>query len=123
MAAAGDPQAYFRFKAARAMGDAARSSGAEIAGAAGAGMGLGVGAGFGMMLPGMIAQATRSRDRGTGRGCRGGFALLRLLRGALGSRRRLLRRVRRAPAGRNLRLARCRNSRGACFCPGCGAKQ
>lgn len=59
MAAAGDPGAYLRFKAARAMGDAAASGAGEgAAGAAAAGMGLGVGAGLGMMIPGMLRQAT-----------------------------------------------------------------
>jgi membrane protease subunit (stomatin/prohibitin family) len=59
MAAAGDGGAYLRFKAARAMGDAASQSGGAAAGTAAAGMGLGVGAGLGMMLPGMLAQAAR----------------------------------------------------------------
>ena len=60
MAAAGDPNAYLRFKAARALGDAAASGGGgDLAGAAGAGMGLGVGAGLGMAIPGMVAGAMR----------------------------------------------------------------
>ncbi len=53
MAAAGDMNQYMRFKAAQAVGDAAKKEG----GSAGEGMGLGMGAGLGMMLPGMIAQA------------------------------------------------------------------
>jgi membrane protease subunit (stomatin/prohibitin family) len=53
MAAVGDMNQYMRFKAARAVGDAANQQG----GNAGEGMGLGMGAGLGMMLPGMIAQA------------------------------------------------------------------
>jgi membrane protease subunit (stomatin/prohibitin family) len=53
MAAVGDMNQYMRFKAARAVGDAAKQEG----GTAGEGMGLGMGAGLGMMLPGMIAQA------------------------------------------------------------------
>jgi len=53
MAAVGDMNQYMRFKAARAVGDAAKQEG----GNAGEGMGLGMGAGMGMMLPGMIAQA------------------------------------------------------------------
>jgi membrane protease subunit (stomatin/prohibitin family) len=49
--------AYMQFKAAQAIGDAAKSGGAGGAGeAAGAGLGLGVGAGFGMMIPQIIAQ-------------------------------------------------------------------
>ena len=53
MAAVGDMNQYMRFKAARAVGDAAKQEG----GSAGEGMGLGMGAGLGMMLPGMVAQA------------------------------------------------------------------
>jgi membrane protease subunit (stomatin/prohibitin family) len=50
MAAAGNMNDYLRFKAAKAVGDAAKQEGGE----AGQGVGLGVGAGFGMMIPGMI---------------------------------------------------------------------
>jgi membrane protease subunit (stomatin/prohibitin family) len=53
MAAVGDMNQYMRFKAARAVGDAAKQEG----GSASEGMGLGMGAGLGMMLPGMVAQA------------------------------------------------------------------
>lgn len=54
MAATGDPNAYLRFKAARALGDAAQAEGGAAAGAAASGLGIGVGAGLGMMLPGML---------------------------------------------------------------------
>jgi membrane protease subunit (stomatin/prohibitin family) len=53
MAAVGDMNEYMRFKAARAVGDAAKQEG----GAAGQGVGLGFGAGLGMMMPGMMQQA------------------------------------------------------------------
>lgn len=53
MAAVGDMNAYMKFKAAKAMGDAAQSEGGA-GGAAATGMGLGVGAGLGMMLPQMM---------------------------------------------------------------------
>jgi membrane protease subunit (stomatin/prohibitin family) len=56
MAAVGDMNAYMKFKAARAMGDAAQQSG-ETAGGVGAGMGVGMGAGMGMMLPQMMKEA------------------------------------------------------------------
>jgi membrane protease subunit (stomatin/prohibitin family) len=61
MAAAGNPDAYLRYKTARALGDAAKSEGggAMAGGAAAAGVGLGVGAGLGMMIPGMVQQAGR----------------------------------------------------------------
>jgi len=51
MGAAGDLDRFMKFKAAMALGDAAKSEGA---GAMGAGVGIGAGAGLGMMLPGMI---------------------------------------------------------------------
>ena len=55
MEAVGNLDAFMKFKAAKAMGDAARGGGGGTAGdAAAAGMGLGVGAGLGMMIPGMI---------------------------------------------------------------------
>ena len=59
MAAIGDMNQYLRFKAARAMGDAAAAGGGAegIGGAAAAGMGLGVGAGLGMAIPGMMRDA------------------------------------------------------------------
>jgi len=55
--AVGNLDEFFKFKAAKAMGDAASAGGAGGAGAAAAGgMGVGVGAGLGMMIPGMLAQ-------------------------------------------------------------------
>jgi membrane protease subunit (stomatin/prohibitin family) len=56
MAAVGDMNAYMKFKAAKAMGDAAQAGG-DAGGAAAAGMGVGVGAGLGMMLPQMMRDA------------------------------------------------------------------
>ena len=67
MGAVGDLDAYLKFKAARAMGDAAQGEGGG--GAAAAGMGVGVGAGLGMMLPGMMRDAMQS---GGGQGGQGG---------------------------------------------------
>ena len=57
MAAVGDMNAYLKFKAARAMGDAAQQSGGETSGGVGAGLGVGMGAGMGMMLPQMMKEA------------------------------------------------------------------
>lgn len=59
MAAVGNMGEYMRFKAAQAVGDAAKQEG----GTAGAGLGLGVGAGMGMMLPGMIQQSMQEGQR------------------------------------------------------------
>lgn len=53
MGAIGNLDAYLKFKAARAMGDAAQQSGGE----AGTGVGLGAGIGMGAGMAGMIAQA------------------------------------------------------------------
>ncbi len=98
MAAAGDPEAYLRFKAARAIGDAAHAAGRSdgASGPAATGMGLGVGAGLGMMLPGMLQQAIASRPAP-------------------------------AATATALAVGRCSacgatSSADARFCPGCGAK-
>jgi membrane protease subunit (stomatin/prohibitin family) len=65
MAAVGDLDQFLKFKAAKAIGDAAKSGG-PMGGEAAAGMGIGVGAGLGagvgMMLPGMIFK-TLGSDR------------------------------------------------------------
>jgi len=61
MQAVGDLDKFFKFKAAKAMGDAATGGGSGLLGGGGgdaaAGMGLGVGAGMGMMIPGMLFKA------------------------------------------------------------------
>ena len=51
MQAVGDLDGFMKFKAAKAMGDAATTEGA---GDAASGMGLGLGAGLGMLIPGML---------------------------------------------------------------------
>jgi len=56
MGAIGDMNAYMKFKAARALGDAAQGGG-DGGGLAGAGLGAGVGAGLGMMIPQMMRDA------------------------------------------------------------------
>lgn len=59
--AVGDLNDFFKFKAAKAMGDAAgggimdQGAGAAAAG----GMGIGVGAGLGLMIPGLLANSSR----------------------------------------------------------------
>jgi len=63
MAAVGNLDAFMKFKAAKAMGDAAKSGGGGTAGeGAAAGMGLGVGAGLGMMIPGMMFKSMTQED-------------------------------------------------------------
>lgn len=56
--AVGDLDQFMKFKAAKAMGDAARQGG-QGDGTAGTGMGLGLGAGLGMMMPGILHQAMK----------------------------------------------------------------
>ena len=72
MGAVGNLDDFMKFKAAKALGDAATGVGAS-GGPAGAGLGMGMGAGLGFMLPGMIyrnlqpedADPERIRARGT----------------------------------------------------------
>ncbi len=59
MGAIGDMQAYLQFKAARAMGDAATSTG-EAGTLTGAGVGLGAGVGVGAAMAGAITEAMKS---------------------------------------------------------------
>ena len=59
--AVGNLDNFFKFKAAKAMGDAATGSGNGGSGAtASGGMGIGLGAGLGMMMPGMLAQSVNT---------------------------------------------------------------
>ncbi len=67
--AVGDLDRFFKYKAAKAIGDAAASPDGAGSAAAG-GMGIGLGAGLGFMMPGMIAQATKG----------GGTAVLEAIR-------------------------------------------
>jgi membrane protease subunit (stomatin/prohibitin family) len=57
MGAVGDLDRFLKFKAAKAMGDAAQGHGGGLDGGAAAGVGVGVGAGLGMMMPGMLAKS------------------------------------------------------------------
>jgi membrane protease subunit (stomatin/prohibitin family) len=61
MAAVGNLDDFMKFKAAKALGDAAAGIGAA-GGQAGAGLGVGLGAGLGFMLPGMIYRTLRPED-------------------------------------------------------------
>lgn len=54
MQAVGSLDSFLKFKAAKAMGDAARGAGVAVGSAAASGMGLGGGAGMGMMIPGIL---------------------------------------------------------------------
>ena len=62
MGAVGDLDKFMKFKAAKAMGDAARQPG--DGGTAGTGLGLGLGAGLGMMMPGILQQSMQAAGPG-----------------------------------------------------------
>jgi len=64
MGAIGDMDKYLKFKAARAMGDAATNPSGAGAGAMQMGVGLGAGAGLGAGLAGMMAQAMQGAQQG-----------------------------------------------------------
>lgn len=55
MAAVGDLDRFFKYKAAKALGESATGSGG-----AGAGLGMGIGAGMGMLVPGMLYKSMQS---------------------------------------------------------------
>jgi len=63
MGAVGDLAAYTRFKAAVALGDAARADGGA-GGTAAAGMGVGLGAGFGVQMAGALSEAMKGGGGG-----------------------------------------------------------
>ena len=54
MEAVGDLDRFFKYKAAKAVGDAAQPGGITAGEGASSGMGRGLGAGMGMMIPGML---------------------------------------------------------------------
>lgn len=62
MAAVGNLDDFMKFKAAKALGDAASGIGAAGGQAVSGGLGVGVGAGLGFMLPGMIYRTLRPED-------------------------------------------------------------
>lgn len=69
--AVGDLDKFMKYKAAKAMGDAARAGGAggEGAGGAASGMGVGLGAGLGMMMPSILQQAMKGEKAAAGISC------------------------------------------------------
>lgn len=114
MAAVGDMNAYMRFKAAKAMGDAAQQTGGETGGGVGAGLGVGMGAGMGMMLPQMMKEAMQDQGASAQQGESSGQA-------ADASSRE------QAGAAAGAAAAFCHQCgqklpEGARFCPACGTK-
>lgn len=119
MGAVGDLGAYSRFKAAVAMGDAARADGAGAGGAA-AGLGVGLGAGFGVQMAGALAGGAAAGG-GAGAAAGGGHCPHCGAAVPVGARF--------CPAcGKPLQGAGCVRCgqpvpSGSRFCPGCGAPQ
>jgi membrane protease subunit (stomatin/prohibitin family) len=114
MGAVGNLDAYMKFKAARALGDAAQASGEG--GAVGAGLGVGMGAGLGAMLPGMIREAAQGGGAPAGGGTAPATPGASAAAGGAGG----------GPpaAGAALFCTQCggRLPAGARFCPACGAQ-
>lgn len=117
--AVGDLDSFFKFKAAKAMGDAASSGGGDGAGSAAAGgMGIGVGAGLGFMIPGMIAQSMKGGGVAVTESlacpkCKAEVSAGSRFCGACG-----------APVAAGAKCASCGSALqgGAKFCPHCGKK-
>jgi membrane protease subunit (stomatin/prohibitin family) len=65
MQAVGDLDSFLKFKASKALGDAAKAEGGVAGSAAASGMGLGVGAGMGMMLPGILLKSMEEGSKTT----------------------------------------------------------
>ncbi len=65
MQAVGNLDSFLKFKAAKALGDAAKAEGGGAGAAAASGMGLGVGAGMGMMLPGILLKSMEEGSKTT----------------------------------------------------------
>src|SRR4030042_2034768 len=57
MQAVGDPACFLKFKAGKALGDAAKAEGGAAGATGASGLGRGVGAGLGMMLPGILMKS------------------------------------------------------------------
>jgi membrane protease subunit (stomatin/prohibitin family) len=117
MGAVGDLGAYARFKAAVAMGDAARADGGGAGGAA-AGLGVGLGAGFGVQMAGALGEAMRApvaAAAAVAHCTRCGVTLSAGARFCPG-------------CGGEITTAQCQSCRAALpaaarFCPSCGARQ
>lgn len=65
MQAVGDLDSFLKFKASKALGDAAKAEGGAAGSAAASGMGMGVGAGMGMMLPGILLKSMEEGSKTT----------------------------------------------------------
>jgi membrane protease subunit (stomatin/prohibitin family) len=119
MGAVGDLAAYARFKAAVAMGDAAKAEGGGSS--AGAGLGVGLGAGFGVQMAGALGEAMRGQAAGAGAGAVAVAGVCGKCGAALPAGARFCPGCG-APAAGSF-CASCGQAMppGARFCPGCGA--
>ncbi len=122
--AVGNLEDFFRFKAAKAMGDAAGGTG-EAGSAAAGGMGIGVGAGLGMMIPGMLAGNGRAGQQSAPQQSAAGSQAVAVKCRSCGAD--CSAEARFCPScGKSLAVATCPKcaaelSPGAKFCPNCGA--
>jgi membrane protease subunit (stomatin/prohibitin family) len=65
MQAVGNLDSFLKYKAAKAIGDAAKAENGTVGTAATSGMGLGVGAGMGMMIPGILMKTMEEGSKMT----------------------------------------------------------
>jgi membrane protease subunit (stomatin/prohibitin family) len=65
MQAVGNLDSFLKYKAAKAIGDAAKGESGTVGTAATSGMGLGVGAGMGMMIPGILMKTMEEGSKMT----------------------------------------------------------
>lgn len=112
MGAIGDLGAYTRFKAAVAIGDAAKAEGGGNTAAAG--LGIGLGAGFGVQMATALTEATRAGAAGVG-AAGAGAGVVGAGAGAVGAGAGAVA----APGGTCSKCGAAMPA-GARFCPGCG---
>jgi membrane protease subunit (stomatin/prohibitin family) len=121
MEAVGDMNAYMKFKAAKAMGDAAQSTGGETGGGVGAGLGVGMGAGMGMMLPQMMKEAMQDQG-GQAAPAGGGGGSAQASGAAPDANQAAAGGAAAAPSAAFCHQCGGKLPAGAKFCPGCGTK-
>jgi membrane protease subunit (stomatin/prohibitin family) len=121
MGAVGDLDRFLKFKAAKAMGDAAQGGGGSQGNGAAAGVGVGVGAGLGMMMPGMLAKTLGAESSAPASPAASSVVTCPGCHSAVAGESRFCPRCGRQLAAA-ARCARCHTelSGGARFCSACG---